>query len=758
MAGRADNQGGGGRSGQFVPLIAAILVLGVLTGNLEGVTAAIVGLLVIVVIVLAVVALIRAVRARASSPAAEKEPGAPGEDAKPRARVEEMLLRSDNALETLRDLVAHGQGQTDHGSLPALLARTGLMTWESPPAMGAHRLRRNGRWWLKAADGLSKDDYDRLLGIEAALNLSEDIGGLPEDGTLEDALRTVLSQVAELTPRQDAGSEEQGWLLGDSREGGEWRLRMGLANFLENSPAPFRISFSMQANAEEGLVFLSLEVPRPAAFALVAPDDASLRAAQARAYALGSALLAARGAFESEGGAAARRVVVSCHEHEGRASLLSLDLTRESLGQLSRAARTLALEEGPLPDDPALRASVRQDGWLSPVRPFLRTRDRTLAPPARHREVELDDSPCDEAVARTCGARRVSDLGIMEKAGRAAAWNQLVHKLGSTTQDAVSRLMDLRGKADDLTVAEACERTSKALVDGTLDVSNRRELAKLFVDGSKLARTSQQARTVLRSRPTPQDLESALAALDETLSPITEMGIYLDDRDTVYRYFNSIAERVFYNLTADDQGRGVCLVPDEYYAAHSSAASILNMLNRPEEALAHVDELMRVAPATPDAALAKVRCLEEQTHIFEAEDLLKETVPRCSTARDMSVCLYRLAYMEWRLGRNDLAVACYQRSIELHPEMSEMARHELADLLASDRELSLLSEEQVVPTLEEAGIPAGDVERLRRQTRDALVACTDAGIFSVARPLASVLLELGRDDALLDVQRSLMRP
>ena len=219
------------------------------------------------------------------------------------------------------------------------------------------------------------------------------------------------------------------------------------------------------------------------------------------------------------------------------------------------------------------------------------------------------------------------------------------------------------------------------------------------------------------------------------------------------------AERVRYNRTADDGGRRVRLVPDEYYAAHSLAARILGMLGRHDEALAHAEELMRVAPATPDAALCKVRCLEGQARIFEAADLLISAISYSATARDMSICFYRLAFMEWKLGRADLSVACYQRAIDLHGEIADQARQELGDLIAAEGpKLAPLNDEQVVPALEEGGLPAGSIGALRAELRDAVAACTDAGIFSVARPLTGALLELCRDDALVGVHRSLMRP
>ena len=102
--------------------------------------------------------------------------------------------------------------------------------------------------------------------------------------------------------------------------------------------------------------------------------------------------------------------------------------------------------------------------------------------------------------------------------------------LGTTTQGAVARLMALRDATDDLTVAEACERASKALVDGAADVSDLPALAALFVDGGTLGAVVRSARAALEGDATPEQLEQAAGALERELSPIAETGLYLGRR------------------------------------------------------------------------------------------------------------------------------------------------------------------------------------------------------------------------------------
>ncbi|HJA29614.1 MAG TPA: tetratricopeptide repeat protein [Candidatus Olsenella pullicola] len=676
--------------------------------------------------------------------------GAPERERLARANLEGMLLHSEDIVATLRDLVLHGQDQPGMADVRALLARSGLMEWSDAPNVRANRLRRNGRWWL-SAPGTELDDsaLERLIAVEAALNVGEDVS--QGRGELDRRVRDAL-KIVDLRPKEAERSPLVGYLLEGAQPRGEWAYRMGLADATENLPAPLRVEFDFQANVRAGVACVDVCVPGPACFSF-ASDSAGARLALARDYALWLSLALANLALRPREGVT--RVIVNGHARNWDDVLLSLDLTAETLRGLADAARSM---DKSLPRDPALRMSLGDDGWLEAVEPFLRADDELVCPSSRFGEVELDATASPQPLVRACGARRICDLGIMEKAGRAGAWNAVVADLGETTQGAVAKFMELRSSSADLSVIEACDRVCRALVDGSADISNKRELAALFVDGGQLAAATRAAGATLNEEPAPERLEAMVTQLEGVLSPITETGLYLDDEDAVYRYFNSVAERVAYNLTVDDAGREVRLVPDEYYSAHSILARALTMLGRHGEALAHADELMRIAPVTPDAALCKVRCLEEQSRIFEAADLLKQAIGYSSTVRDMAICFYRLAYMEWKLGRNDLAVACYQRSIELHPEVAQNARSEMNDLIETNEGLRPFSADEVIPALEKGGLPSGRLDDMRARTRDAVVACADAEVFGIARQLASAMIELNRDDALIDVRRSLMRP
>lgn len=684
----------------------------------------------------------------ASSPEGSGSP-APQVAAEPGMQtVEALVQRSDDVAATLRDLVSHGQSSADYGMLPALLARSGLMEWEGAPRFSANRLRRNRRWWMSCdVDELTEDGYDRLIALEGALNLAADLaeGACPDAPDDQGRIEALFRDLASLSPLP----APEGRTFPAGEKDGEWAARLALSEWLENLPAPFRVVSAFQLDLDEGLACVDVAVPSPSCLALVAPDDKARQAAEARRYAWRLALLVARGAFAAS--SRIQRVGVNCVSHGARETLLSLLVGQGELDGLLAGAAAADAEPVPARN---CRVDVAGDGRMLPVDALLARSDSRLNPACRWDAVELDASDAPRAVREACGADRVSDLGINENARRVSVWNRLVGTLGSTTSDAVARLMSARDATEDPTVREACSRTCQALVDGTVDASDHQALALVFALGSPLDQAQRQALDLAGEDAGPADLERALGLLDAVLVPLAQAGAYADDPTRVCRYFNSAAERVRFNRTVAD-GRDVVLVPDAYYAAHSLAARVLTQLGRAEEAQVHADELARIAPVTPDAALSRVRVLEAQERIFECVDVLVGALGYTATAREMSICLYRLAYMEWRLGRNRLAVACYERSMRLHGEIAAQAREELDELLGSEPGLSRLDPEECARELSAAGIPLGDADGARCAMEEAAAACVDARLMGISRAYLAVALEVDRDDALLGVYRSL---
>ncbi|MDO4850164.1 MAG: hypothetical protein Q4B45_10410 [Coriobacteriia bacterium] len=666
--------------------------------------------------------------------------------------IESLLLRSNDVAASLADLLRSGESPAE---LRVVLERLGPEQLDGAPKFEATRNEHNSRWAMWCAAEPADDDYDRMEAVELALNAVDHLrfhpscnSELPMDRRVAAALELAGAPLVP-SPADDAA---RAYLSGAEKDG-EWRARLCIADFAKRIRSDVHMDIMFQVNIGDGIAVIDLEVPRPGAFALFSHDTAE-RAAVARTFALRSCLLMGEGAFRAS--ARMARVVVNGHEHGTHTPVISLDLTPSGLGRLWEEAAALAA--GELPRGLGIRWFTSADGRLAPVEPFMERWDDAIAPLSRWGDVEENRLPAPGAVAATCKATSISDLGINEKTVRISAWNEASGWIGYSTRRAVAAFEARRKKAADATVAEACARVSRALVEGELDVVDRKAMALLFVDGGELTDVVRSTARRLNRQPvhTAEELETAVARLEAALEPAAQTARYEDDTENVFRYFNSTAERVRYNHLVRDDGRELRLVPDEYYAAHTQAASILVALGRAEEALPHADELVRVAPVTPGAALTRVRVLEELSRIYEARDLLVDAIGYASCLSDMAVCLYRLAFMEWKLGRAKTSIACYQRAADLNTEVSERALREMNDVIETSRGISALSAEEVRDELAAARIPYGDVEGLRTMAREAAIACTDAGLLSAARTLTGVLLEVEGDDVLQDVYGSLL--
>lgn len=684
---------------------------------------------------------------------------APGSAA---TEVASLILRSDDVFATLKDLVRHERsgGPTSHRHLADMLESAGVMDWDGAPATEAIRLTRNGHFWLRhATRDLSDEDYDRFVAAEAALCVDLDLNDpATTHSSVEEAQGAVSRLMGALVdqtirPYDFAASLGTAYPGVDARDTpGEWLVRTSLSSAAECAVTPFRVIYDLQANVEEGLVVLSLEAPRPRCMAIFS-GDGQARVAMARAYALRLSTLLARQALSVSD--KVTTVVVNCHERGSGQTLLSIRFSADLVAKLLPVARGSAIERNGFPTDEAIRAGFGADGWFVPVEAFCALDDESVFPAWRLALPELTDRRTSERLASLTGARVVSELGVNESAGRISAWDEIEGLGWESTQDAVAKLVEMRNATGDITVAEACNRVIEALVGGSIDATDKDGMRDLILHGTTLERAVRRAEGALDESDGPGDPGEAARVLTEALAPVESVGAYLDDADTLYRYFGSLSERINFNLHLNDRARVVRLVPDAYYNALSSLSVAYDELGEGDKALRCADEMVRIAPTSVHATMRKVRVLERQSRIFEAADLIKSILRYASTARDAAICHYRLAYMEWKLGREDLTLACYQRALSWDTDVSNSAREELDDLLKANEHLKRLPDGEVVALLEREGIPLGfdDADRQRALTSATL--CTDEGIFWAARPLVGVIFGSTGDDVMMGVYRSL---
>lgn len=667
--------------------------------------------------------------------------------------AEGLLSHSDDLFATLRSLVDNDHAASGYQGLRALLAGIGLDGWDTAPRTVCRLLGRNGSYWIAAeTEGLPTDDYDRLMATEAALNLARAVhaaDGNPDPVRFPERARIRLRTAYRLSPfnrnLEDYlrhGYPDPAAALPKS----EWAFRIGVADALENAPTPFRLNYDMRSDAGSGLMLVRLEVPRPAAFAALS-DDAAERRELARSYALRTAVLAVAAGFRVP---QATRVAVSCHEHDSRRTVLSVDADRAVLARLQQKAGS---EPGWF-DDPAVRVRLDDGGWLAAIEPHVRETASVFTPDLYVLPPELDQRECSPALAAVSHARTASDFGINEDAERRWVWDRFTDDApAATTSEAVNRLMALRDESVRPETAAACEAAIRALAEGTVEPTDRAALRRLVFGAGPLEEAVQAANTVMGGRD-PKALAPALEQLQAALSAGVQIS-YLDDTDTVYRYFGSAAERVAFNRAFADDGRAVQLVPDAYYNALELCARMLVLAGRSDEAASYADEALRIAPMSADAVIVKVRVLEAGRDPFAAADVLREALGRALSVRDVALLLYRLAFFEWKLGQGTLAVACYKAVFDLRTSLSPQAM-ELARSIIVQGEALDVPLERAHELLRQEGIAYEVAPATREWINACAILCTDEHFYPAAASLSGSLVEIMHDDALADVCKSLL--
>ena len=629
------------------------------------------------------------------------------------------------------------------------------------PKGDVHKLDRTGRWWFNANTlDCAPEDYDAFIATEAILNISQDVEVLKNTYASETDLqlvRTTLSQVASIMPKSASFSEQVAPFSGNTDGSSDWMKRLWFANYVENTPFPFRMVYNFSYNPQLDILVFEFFVARPRCFSFLSAEQAEQIAA-ARAYALRTSLCVARMALQS---CKISRVCINGSLRGEDRIVLSMDLNESSLARLLPAAANTQIDGNSFPQDPALKVSFDSEGWFSEVEPFMKPTDEWVSPRIFFEMPDLSDRPCSPAVAAVCGVQKVSDFGYSEASHRIRLWNTTLNNISkdASTADVVGKFEEAKASTSDIYAIEGFDRVIHGLVEGTIDFSDRRTMAEKFLFGSPLNKTLETIKNIMDGEPDAEALEKTLTELESQVLPTLDMGLYLDDSDSIYRYFDSLSERVAYNLAFPHEPRKLVLIPDTYFMSLSRMARAYNLLEQPEKAERFAQEAHRISPLGIDATLLLVRTLEDQSKIFEATKLLKELIAHIFSSSDVALIYYRLAYMEWKLGRSDLCAACYQMAILIGGSVAQPAKIELDDLLKADTSVKKLdTPQEVFSFLEQNGVPIFDQKATFNKAVAIASACVNDGIYCVGQNMLKNCLEITFDDAAAKVESSLRTP
>lgn len=424
----------------------------------------------------------------------------------------------------------------------------------------------------------------------------------------------------------------------------------------------------------------------------------------------------------------------------GTSCVLSARMTRASVTALDPTALGDPLE--------AVRLAGGAVSWngdgLDPVEPGFSLDDETLCPRWRTEEPEGSDRRLPEWARPALGASSLSGLSRDAAARRRALAAGIAAGLGGSCESSVSFLMGALDGIDDPEVREAVRGLFDVLLEGTVDGYDPMAMAVEVTCVDAVRDAMARAAAHIHRGDGAAALSEVREALDRTEAWVPEGA----------RCFTNYVERSLYNRVDGADGRQVPLVPASRLAAHLLVSSILAATGDGDGAMAHAFAARELDPFDPSAHLALVACYEALGDIPMAISSCCDLLERAYEPGGAAVAYYRLAFLSWQEGDLELADACYRRSICLNTPCALIASLELSALEAQEG-VAPVPEGEQGRVLASRGVPDAPTEAVRTAVREAARAAVEAGVFPVARELATAAALLDGDEVILGLRESL---
>ncbi len=589
----------------------------------------------------------------------------------------------------------------------------------------------------------------------------------------------------------------------------ELDLRMMFARGCERLRLPYRLEYGFRFDDKTGELVVDVECPAaaimphliwvsgdPAGAAGEAPslaEDTDIAPtgawrqrtpaeceAMASRYAMHLSVVIAAVAFWA--GKEITQATVNCwHGHDNAGSSNETDvyaapLTRETQAQdplyiattcfdratftesLASSSQREAFEADPFAFIGAFQHTYSLDanGSLGEVKPLHSLDDPLLHPAESHLKPELDTRPLTEHGMEILRVRRICDLGIYENAQRGDAADEVVMALKLEGKEAaLDALHDVHDRTENRLMRQACLRVEDGIASGIYTEESDKALHEALTDIYGLQSGLRSAYRMLQT-----DIASASQAVEDLLISADEQRWFSDSSTRRYRYFDSYAARVIYELRCPEanDGRELHLCSDEYYLCHYRMAALLSdSLGHAEDAIAHAQRCVELAPSVASSYLRLARCYFCAFDYMSEIDTLKAMLRVAWSPTDIGMALYWLGYAYCLTDKSDIGMACYQRCTDYDQNLTDIAVSEAADFLHKrTAETSYIYSKHEIETL--LGGEAIDLSQADRNTaylQQASGAVLDAGSFGLARNLLGAAEAMLHDDAIPPVLDSL---
>ncbi len=636
-------------------------------------------------------------------------------------------------------------------------------------------LWRSGSVYLRMNESTPYGAYLQALRVEALLNVMRLAQQSDIDASLassEDMYKLrlrFLQSVCTQSPFVDTADWSylaMPWQgpIGPA-EHGEWSVRHAIAEAVESVRLPYRLDVQYRTNVSGGDVAIEMAYVPPQVFPRtsyvaglgVVPTTSHMRKRMASEYAVRVGLLIAAHAFHASNRVS--RVWVSSIEQtpSKRRCMYSACWERRSFATINmRHIRT------PLATLNALGGNHRIDNEaLTPCEPLFSIEDERFCPAMRHDLWRLSERVLSNPAAQALGTSRVSGLAIHEELPRILAAEEAMRLMPSendsyATERCVKAVLAAAGGMSDPDVWDAATYVVNLLIDGLLDPTDAESLYESFVMHNEARVGLERAQKKLLESGAAQ----AIRHLERTLEPSTREGRFQDTPVISYRSFGSFTERILYNRAHAHDNKSVILIPDDYVAAHLSVSALSLGPDAPveivERALQHARWALEHAPFSATAHQTAAACLERLGRYEDARDQLKSYLGIAYQLRSIGIAYHRLAVLFHELDEPRVCQACYQRCLQVFPELMPIVLAECQSLVSNGATFEDAMEPDVVDAvLEGAGIPLAPTQDTVNALFEASVAAIDAEVFPVARELMQAIASLTHDDVMLDIYRSI---
>lgn len=458
-------------------------------------------------------------------------------------------------------------------------------------------------------------------------------------------------------------------------------------------------------------------------------------------------------ASSGETGSAHDAGAVSTALDDGAVALYDVEFTRELWEELAHFA---SFRSGN-PDPAYLAAGARFD-VDAPELPH----DATLRPvfEAWRSPTGAHELPPDAAMA--LGAHDVRELDIEYDTVYRNMAEEIAEKLlaAESTSDAiriVRAFSDEAVAAHDERAVTACTRLMSSLAEGVFEASNQNAVVGRFLGDDRCLVALGRVRAM-----EGQNVEQAISILSDAISEARLLDGIVDGAEVVYRYFDSYASRVLYNLSmagrldampraTADAGKRVLPAPDSFFVCHMELVRLLeHSFSCSEEALRYGRDMVDFAPASALSYRTLGRAYMLTGDMDHARSVLMEGLKVALQPADISLLYYQLAYVLWKAGDAKTGMACYLKSVSVSSAVAVQATAELQELMSETR-MRVPDVGELDGLLEKAGVPCVPDPAVI-DALDAAAACAaDVGLAHVSRSALAVRVRYRPDDALMDV-------